>query len=184
MAALTDEALAGAVAGGDHRALEAVYADHGSAVFGLARRILRSAPLAEEVAQEVFVRFWRDPGRYDPQRAPLRAFLLRDAHGRAVDLLRAETARRAREEREQSLSSDEAPGPEHEVWETVRSAQVRTALESLPSPEKEAIVLAFYAGLSYQEVARRLGEPEGTVKSRIRRGLERLRGPLLQQGAT
>ena len=184
MTALTDEALAGAVAGGDHEALEAVYARHGSAVFGLARRILRSAPLAEEVSQEVFVRYWRDPRRYDPQRAPLRAFLLRDAHGRAVDLLRAETARRAREEREQSLASDEAPGPEHEVWEAVRSAQVRTALEALPAPEKEAIVLAFYAGLSYQEVARRLGEPEGTVKSRIRRGLERLRGPLLQQGAT
>lgn len=182
MASLTDEALAVAVAGGDHAALEAAYALHGSAVFGLARRVLRSAALAEEVAQEVFVRFWRDPGRYDPHRAPLRAFLLRDTHGRAVDLLRAETARRAREERDQVLASDEEPGPEHQVWEAVRSAQVKAALEALPAPEREAIVLAFYAGLSYQEVARRLGEPEGTIKSRIRRGLERLRGPLLQQG--
>jgi len=183
MAALTDEALAGAVAAGDHRALEAVYDRHGAAVFGMAQRVLRSQALAEEVVQEVFVRFWRDPGRYDPQRAPLRAFLLRDAHGRAVDLLRAETARRAREERDQSLASEEAPGPEHEVWEAVRSAKVKAALESLPAAERDAIVLAFYAGLSYQEVARRLGEPEGTVKSRIRRGLERLRGPLLQEGA-
>ena len=184
MAALTDEALAGAVAAGDHRALEAAYGRHGAAVFGMARRVLRNHTLAEEVAQEVFVRFWRDPGRYDPTRAPLRAFLLRDAHGRAVDLLRAETARRAREERDQPLASEEAPGPEQEVWQAVRSAKVKVALEGLPAAERGAIVLAFYAGLSYQEVARRLGEPEGTVKSRIRRGLERLRGPLLQEGAT
>ena len=71
MADLTDEALAEAAAAGDHSALGTVYARHGSAVFNLARRVLRSTPLAEEVAQEVFVRFWRDPGRYDPQRAPL-----------------------------------------------------------------------------------------------------------------
>jgi RNA polymerase sigma-70 factor (ECF subfamily) len=178
----TDAELAAAVAAGDQAALASVYARHGATVFGFARRVLRSTPLAEEVTQEVFVRLWRDPGRYDPQRAPLRAFLLRDAHGRAVDLLRAETARRAREEREQTLASEEAPGPEHEVWEAVRSAKVRHALESLPGPEKQAIVLAFYAGLSYHEVARRLGEPEGTIKSRIRRGLDRLRAPLLQEG--
>ncbi|MBN2113374.1 MAG: sigma-70 family RNA polymerase sigma factor [Acidimicrobiia bacterium] len=184
MADLNDADLAAAVAAGDHAALETLYGQHGSAVFGFARRVLRSTPLAEEVTQEVFVRFWRDPGRYDAGRGPLRAFLLRDTHGRAVDLLRAETARRAREERDQTLASDEAPGPEQEVWEAVRSGQVRSALETLPAPEREAIVLAFYAGLTYQEVARRLGEPEGTVKSRIRRGLERLRGPLLQQGAT
>ncbi|MBM3695136.1 MAG: sigma-70 family RNA polymerase sigma factor [Actinobacteria bacterium] len=180
----SDADLAAAVADGDHGALEAAYAGHGAAVFGFARRILRSAHLAEEVAQEVFVRFWRDPGRYDPQRAPLRAFLLRDAHGRAVDLLRAETARRAREARDQSLASEETPGPEQEVWQAVRSAKVKAALEGLPAAERDAIVLAYYAGLSYQEVARRLGEPEGTVKSRIRRGLERLRAPLLQEGAT
>jgi len=182
MAPLTDEALAAAAAAGDHRALESVYRRHGGAVLGLARRVLRNQGLAEEVAQEVFVRFWRDPGRFDPERAPLRAFLLRDAHGRAVDLLRTEIARRAREEREQSQASHQTPGPEHEVWSSIRSERVRAALEHLPAEEREAVVLAFYGGLTYQEVARRLGEPEGTVKSRIRRGLERLRGPLLQEG--
>jgi len=182
MAELTDEALAVATAGGDHGALEAVYRRHGGAVLGLARRVLRNPALAEEVAQEVFVRFWRDPGRFDPERAPLRAFLLRDAHGRAVDFLRTEVARRAREEREQSQASDRVPGPEQEVWSSIRSERVRSALQKLPAEEREAVVLAFYGGLTYQEVARRLGEPEGTVKSRIRRGLERLRGPLLQEG--
>lgn len=180
----TDEALVEAVAAGDHAALEGIYRRHGDAVLSFSRRILRSQPLAEEVAQEVFVRLWRDPGRFDPQRAPLRSFLLRDAHGRSVDLLRAETARRAREERDQLRASAESPGPEQEVWASVVSAQVRTALEALPPAERDAIVLAFYAGLTYQEVARRLGEPEGTIKSRIRRGLERLRGPLLQEGVT
>jgi RNA polymerase sigma-70 factor, ECF subfamily len=184
MAAPTDEALAAAAAAGDHSALEAVYRRHGGAVLGLARRLLRDQGLAEEVAQEVFVRLWRDPGRFDPRRAPLRAFLLRDAHGRAVDLLRSETARRGREEREQTMASDQVPGPEQEVWSSIRSERVRSALEGLPPAERDAVVLAFYGGLSYQEVARRLGEPEGTVKSRIRRGLERLRGPLLQEGLT
>jgi len=184
MAALTDEALAGAVAAGDHRALEAVYGRHGAAVFGMARRVLRNHTLAEDVTQEVFVRFWRNPGRYDPQRAPLRAFLLRDAHGRAVDLLRTEVARRAREERQQSQASDRVPGPEQEVWSSIRSEGVRAALQKLPAEEREAVVLAFYGGLTYREVARRLGQPEGTVKSRIRRGLEHLRGPLLQEGVT
>ncbi len=184
MADLTDEALAAAVAAGDHAALETVYRRHGGAVLGLARRVLRSPALAEEVAQEVFVRLWRDPGRFDPQRAPLRAFLLRDTHGRAVDLLRTEIARRAREERDQAQSSKEVPGPEQEVWASVRSDRVRAALQKLPGEEREAVVLAFYGGLTYQEVARRLGQPEGTVKSRIRRGLEHLRGPLLQEGVT
>lgn len=184
MTALSDEALAAAAAAGDHGALEEVYRRHGGAVLGLARRVLRHAGLAEEVAQEVFVRFWRDPGRFDPQRAPLRAFLLRDTHGRAVDLLRTETARRAREERGHARASDQVPGPEQEVWTALVSERVRAALESLPAAEREAVALAFYGGLTYQEVARRLGEPEGTVKSRIRRGLDRLRGPLLQEGVT
>jgi len=184
MADLSDEALAAGAAGGDHGALETIYQRHGAAVLGLARRVLRNPALAEEVAQEVFVRFWRDPGRFDSQRAPLRAFLLRDTHGRAVDLLRTEIARRAREERDQAQSSQEVPGPEQEVWASVRSDRVRAALQKLPGEEREAVVLAFYGGLTYQEVARRLGQPEGTVKSRIRRGLEHLRGPLLQEGVT
>lgn len=184
MTARSDEALVAAATTGDHGALEEIYRRYGGAVLGLARRILRQPGLAEEVAQEVFVRFWRDPGRFDPQRAPLKAFLLRDAHGRAVDLLRTETARRAREERDHSRTSGEAPGPEQEVWSRILSERVRVALQRLPAEEREPVVLAFYGGLTYQEVARRLGEPEGTVKSRIRRGLERLRGPLLQEGVT
>lgn len=175
-------ALVAGVAAGDPRALESLYRTYGGAVLGVAERILRDRSLAEDVAQDVFLRLWRRPERFDPGRGALRAFLLRDAHGRAVDLVRAEEARRQREDRDAQRSSDSRPGPEQEVWEHVRSQEVRRAMDALPEREREAVMLAFYGGLSYREVAERLGEPEGTVKSRIRSGLQRLEGPLLQAG--
>lgn len=178
----TDPLLVAAVHRGDQRALETLYRRHGGAVLGVARRLLRDPAFAEDVAQEVFVRLWRRPERFDPERGSLRGFLLRDAHGRAVDLLRSEEARRAREEKEQSRSSTADPGPEQEVWSSVRSEEVRAALSALPDAEREALVLAYFGGLSYRQVAERLDEPEGTVKSRIRAAMGRLRGPLLSAG--
>jgi RNA polymerase sigma-70 factor (ECF subfamily) len=163
-------------------ALETLYRAHGGAVIGVAERLLRNRDLAEDVAQEVFLRLWRRPERYDPERGPLRSFLLRDAHGRSIDLIRAEEARKRREEQDGKASSEAVPGPEQEVWEQVRSDEVRRAIGGLPEHERAAIQLAFYGGLSYREVAYRLGEPEGTIKSRIRSGLQRLHGPLLQAG--
>ncbi len=157
---------------------------HGGAVHSLAARLLRNDTLADEVTQDVFVRLWRRGERFDPERGSLRSYLLRDAHGRAVDLLRAETARKAREEKDALRSSTEHPGPEQEVWSLVQSENVRAALQALPDREREAIVLAYYHGLAYKQVAEALGEAEGTVKSRIRSGLKRLQGPLTQQGLT
>jgi RNA polymerase sigma-70 factor (ECF subfamily) len=184
-AEMQDEvALVAAAVDGDSGALEAIYLRHGGAVHGLARRLLRSETLAEEVTQEVFVRLWQRGERFDPARGTLRAYLLRDAHGRSVDLLRAEEARRAREQRDADRSSAVAPGPEQEVWTMVQSDHVRAALESLPEREREAIFLAYYKGMAYKQVAEVLGEPEGTVKSRIRLGLKRLQGPLAQRGLT
>lgn len=178
----SDADLVERIAAGDHAALEAAYREHGSAVLGLARGRLRSATLAEDVAQEVFTRLWRSPERFDADRGSLRTFLLRDTHGRAIDAIRAEEARRAREERDAERSSAVADSPEYEVWEAVRSEKVRAALDSIPERERVAIELAFFGGLSYRDVADRLGDAEGTVKSRIRSGLQRLRGPLLQEG--
>jgi len=179
-----EAALVAAAHGGDSAALERLYRLHGGAVHGLARRLLRNEALADDVTQEVFVRLWRRGDRFDPNRGTLRSFLLRDAHGRAVDLLRAETARRSREETDGRRSSAVAPGPEQEVWDLVRSDHVREALESIPERERQAIALAYYRGLSYKQVAEALGEAEGTVKSRIRSGLKRLQGPLTQRGLT
>jgi RNA polymerase sigma-70 factor (ECF subfamily) len=177
-----DNDLAAALDLGDQSALEVLYQRHGGAALSLGTRILRNQAMAEEVVQEVFVRLWKEPRRFDPERGALRSFLLRDTHGRAVDLLRSEVARRNREERDGLLSSDTTPGPEQEVWEAVRSEKVRTALQALPEEERRAVVLAYFGGYSYREVAERLGAPEGTVKSRIRSGLKRLQGPLLAEG--
>jgi RNA polymerase sigma-70 factor (ECF subfamily) len=150
----------------------------------LARRQLSERSLAEEVVQEVFLRLWNDPVRYDPARGSLRSYLLAQAHGRSVDLLRSEGARRAREEREARATAEAGYDVEHEVWDLATADQVRQAIERLPAAERECIALAYFGGRTYREVASQLAEPEGTVKSRIRAGLKRLRQELLAVGIT
>jgi len=163
-------------------ALAEAYRRHAGAVFALASRVLASRNLAEEVVQEVFLRLWHDADRFDPARGSLRSWLLAQAHGRAVDLLRSESARTRREEREHRIRAEAGYDLEHEVWDLAVAEQVRVALTSLPIDERRAIELAYFEGLTYREVAVALGQPEGTVKSRIRAGLRRLRGGLTAAG--
>ena len=166
-----DSDLVRRIAGGDQDALAEAFRDFSPAVKSLARRVVRDEAMAEDVVQEAFVWLWRSPDKYDSTRGSLRAFLLTVAHRRAVDLVRSEQARNRRE--------SQPPDPVHsnledEVWSRRLSEQVRTALEDLSHDEREAISLAYYGGLSYVEVSRRLGQPEGTVKSRIRSGMRKL----------
>jgi RNA polymerase sigma-70 factor (ECF subfamily) len=181
---LSDGALAMAMARYQQDALAEVYRRHAGAVFGLARRLLSNQAQAEEVVQEIFLRLWNDPTRFDPDRGSLRSFLLTQTHGRAVDLLRSEAARRRREEREATTN----PSPEYEldreVWDLALAGQVREAIARLHDGEREAIELAYFGGHTYREVATMLGEAEGTVKSRIRAGLRRLRAELTSSGVT
>ena len=163
-------------------ALAEAYRRHAGAAFGLALRILRERTLAEEIVQDVFLRLWNDPERFDPGRGSLRAYLLAQTHGRAVDLLRAEVARKHREERDARRTPVPADDLEREVWELTLAEQVRGALEQLSSDERDAIGLAYFGGHSYREVASLLGAPVGTVKSRIRSGLGRLRQSLVATG--
>lgn len=156
-------------------ALATAYQRHSGAVLALARRVLRAEALAEEVVQEVFVRLWNSPERFDPARGSLRSFLLADTHGRSVDLLRSETARRRREDKEAVRAPVTVATVEEEVWVGELGAQVRSALGALDESERTAIGLAYFGGHSYREVASILGVPEGTIKSRIRAGLGRLR---------
>jgi RNA polymerase sigma-70 factor (ECF subfamily) len=158
-------------------ALADAYRQHRDRVYRVALGILRRADLAEDVTQRVFVRLWQRPERFDPSRGTLGGFLQLDAHGRAVDLLRSERARVERELREHRLapSSDGQVGIEEEVMRRISSERVRDALSALTDDQRTSIMLAFFEGHSYRKVAELLGQPEGTVKSRIRIGLARLK---------
>ncbi len=178
----TDTELMASVVAGDQQALASVYERHGDTCFALARRVLNDRSLAEEVVQELFVRLWRDPERFDPGRGSLRSFLLAQVHGRSVDLLRAEVARRGREERDAFRSPAIDDDLERAVLDLTEAEAVRAALGSLAEGERTAIELAYFGGHTYREVATLLEQPEGTVKSRIRSGLLRLRAALIEAG--
>ncbi len=169
----SDASLAMAVARWQEEALAEIYRRHAGAVFGLAKRLIFDAVLAEEVTQEVFVRLWREPERFDPTRGSLRTFLLSVTHGRAIDILRSETSRRAREERTRSVA-EASYDLEQEVFDLTTAERVRQAVAKLPGVERKAIELAYFGGHSYREVAAIENEPEGTIKSRIRSGLRRM----------
>ena len=164
----SDASLAMAVARWEEEALAEIYRRYAAGILGLASRLLHDGRLAEEVVQEVLVRFWHHPERFDPDRGSLRAFLAAETHGRAVDMMRAEASRRRREENDAAAAPTGAT-IEHEIIEGVLAARVRSAVAGLPSEEKEAVKLAYFDGLTYRQVADALTEPEGTVKSRIRR---------------
>lgn len=178
----SDAALVMAVSRYHQDALAEVYRRHAGAVFGLARRLLRDTSLAEEIVQEVFLRLWNDPDKFDPARGALRSYLMAQCHGRSVDLLRSETSRRRREENDLRRTAESGYDLEHEVWDLTVADNVREAIEELPEGERNAIRLAYLGGHTYREVALMLDQPEGTVKSRIRSGLKRLRTNLEASG--
>jgi RNA polymerase sigma-70 factor (ECF subfamily) len=175
LAEVSDAVLVIAVSRYQERALAEAYRRHAGAVFGLARRLLVDATLAEEIVQEVFLRLWNQPERFDPDRGSLRSFLLAQTHGRAVDLLRSETSRRAREERDAVRTAEAGYDLELEVVDLTVAERVKEAIATLAEGERQAIELAYLGGHTYREVAELLDEPEGTVKSRIRAGLKKMR---------
>lgn len=175
---LGDARLMELVVGGDRAALGVLYARHGAFVQGLARR-LTSPTQASDVTQEVFLGLWNRPARFDSTRGSLRTFLGQQARGRAIDLLRAESRRAARE----GVAGAQAPvccdSAETGAIVAIAGADTRRALGRLRGPEREAIVLAYFGCYPYKRVAELLGVPEGTIKTRIRSGLARLRVELL-----
>lgn len=163
-------------------ALAEVYRRHAGAVLALARRVLNSREEAEEVVQEVFLRLWNAPERFDPDRGSLRSYLLAMTHGRSIDRIRSDTSRRAREERDARRTATGGYDLEHEVADLVNAEQVRAALAVLSADEREAIQLAYFGGHTYSEVATMLQTPPGTIKGRMRSALAKLRRELVATG--
>jgi RNA polymerase sigma-70 factor (ECF subfamily) len=178
----SDSALVVAIGRWREDALAEAFRRHAGAVYGLARRVLGDAASAEEVVQEVFLRLWSKPDSYDPARGSLRAYLLAQSHGRAVDLLRSDSSRRRREERDAARSAEAGYDIEREVGDLVVSEHIQSVVQDLPEDERRAIELAYFGGHTYREVAAMLAQPEGTVKSRIRSGLKRMRSRMVDAG--
>jgi RNA polymerase sigma factor (sigma-70 family) len=179
-AQLSDEALVEAVARSDEAALGELYDRFGKVAYGLAYKILQDAALAEDAVQEAFLQIWRGAGAYRPQRAKASTWLLTFVHRRAVDLVR-------REERRRTVTLDPLPDAsssdaEEEVLARSRSEIVQDALRQLPPEQREPIELAYYGGLTQSELAQRLDQPLGTIKSRMFTGLQRLRVLLVESG--
>ena len=173
---LSDEALISALARSDEAALAELYDRYGGAAYGLALRVLRDPSLAEDAVQEAFLQIWRSADRFDPDRAKAGAWVLTFVHRRAVDLVRREERRRA--EPAESGPVPTGPGADEDADRRSKRAIVQDALRRLPAEQREAIELAYYGGYTQAELAERLGEPLGTIKSRMFAGLQRLRGLL------
>ena len=182
--AASDAALVVAVARFREEALAEVYRRHADVAFGAACRILGDTALAQDVVQDVFVKLWNDPERFDPARGSLRAFLLSGVRSRSIDIIRAESSRRDREVRHGRLGGETDYDLELEVMDLTMAEHVRASVALLSDDERRAIELAYFGGHSYREVAEILEQPEGTVKSRIRAGLRRLRDSLVETGVT
>jgi RNA polymerase sigma-70 factor, ECF subfamily len=177
--AVRDEDLLLAVARGDQGAFEVLYDRFAPMVHGIVRRVVRDPSQSEEVTQEVLVEVWRMAVRFDPDRGAARSWVATMAHRRAVDRVRSEQASRVRTE---TVGACEQVRDYDEVSETVQRRleyeQVRDALSALTDLQREAVELAYFQGYTYRQVAELLGTPLGTIKTRMRDGLIRLRDEL------
>jgi RNA polymerase sigma-70 factor, ECF subfamily len=179
-AQLADEDLMQLVRRGDAAAFEAVYDRHSTAAFSLAYRMTGTRNTAEDVVQEAFLSLWRSGARYDRTRGSVRTWVLGIVHNRAIDALRRSMVhdrRRASDEGiDERLESKERTDVEAARRDEAR--EVRSALRSLPEEQSRVIELAYFGGFSHSEIAEMLGTPIGTVKGRMRLGLQKMRGQL------
>ena len=173
LAHLSDEAVVALAARSDEVALAELYDRFGRIAYGLALRVLRDSALAEDAVQEAFLVVWRSAARFVPERGSARTWILTLVHRRAVDLVRREERRRT--EPIESAAEPAGEGAEELAWLRLERERVQDALRRLPDQQREALELAYYGGYSQSELADRLGQPLGTIKSRMFAGLARLR---------
>jgi RNA polymerase sigma-70 factor (ECF subfamily) len=180
--ALADEDLMQLIRRGDARAFEVIYERHSSAAFSLAYRMTGARGLAEDVAQDAFLSIWRSGARYERARGSVRTWVLGIVHHRAIDALRrsfVHERRRASDEGIEERLADEVR-TDAEVARRQEADTVRAALQTLPGEQVQVIELAYFGGFTHTEIAEMLEMPVGTVKGRMRLGLEKLRNSLRQ----
>jgi RNA polymerase sigma-70 factor (ECF subfamily) len=176
---LPDSELAAALQRGEPRAVEALYDRYGRLAFGLASRMIMDRAAAEDVVQDAFISVWRNASTYDPSRGSLRGWLLSIVHHRAIDQLRGSAGRRS----EAPLDAMERLTPDAFAVESADAdrIEIRNGLAALPEAQRLTLELAYFGGLTHVEIALRMGVPLGTVKGRMRMGLEKLRNYLQEK---
>lgn len=185
-----DEALLPRLATGDRAALDLLYDRYAGPTYALLLRIVADRQLAEDLLQEVFVRVWQRAGLYQAERGRALTWTLSIAHNLAIDEIRRRRRRpQEAEERDGTTVTDlldlvptTEPGPEQLAWEQHRRAQIVGALQHLPEAQRTLIELAYFEGYTQSQLAERLGEPLGTIKTRLRLGIQKLRALLGEQG--
>jgi len=179
-----DRRLLDRVIGGDAQALRSIYDRCSARAFGIAQQILRARPDAEEILQETFLEVWKRAREFDPARGSVEGWVVTIARSRSIDRLRARgAAARARESDPSSSMSQAAPPPLEAAERREARERVAAALKALPVEQRQVLELAYFEGLSQSEIAARLAEPLGTVKTRVRLGMEKLAGLLAEPEA-
>jgi RNA polymerase sigma-70 factor (ECF subfamily) len=179
---LADEEAMQLVADGNPRAFELIYDRHGGAAFSLSYRMVGNRVTAEDITQEAFLSIWRSRMRYDTSRGSVRTWVLGIVHNRAIDALRRGAVHERRRETLEGVE-ERREAPERTDVEVARREEarnVRDALDTLPEDQRRAIELAYFGGFSHSQIADMLGEPVGTVKGRMRLGLDKLRRQLAE----
>jgi RNA polymerase sigma-70 factor, ECF subfamily len=182
---LADEEVMQLVQQGDPRAFELLYDRHGGAAFSLAYRMTGNRTAAEDVSQDAFLSIWRSRLRYQPERGSVRTWVLGIVHNRAIDALRRSLVHERRRSTVEGIEErQEAPElTEVEVARREEARHVQSALDSLPEDQRRTIELAYFAGFTHSQIADMLDTPIGTVKGRMRLGLEKLRRHLAEEFA-
>jgi RNA polymerase sigma-70 factor (ECF subfamily) len=180
---LADEELMPLVGRKDPEAFEVLYDRHGGAAYSLAYRIVGDRAAAEEVTQEAFISVWRSGARFDATRGSVRSWLLSVVRNRAIDFLRSRAGKAPKLTFDDDAVLEARPAEERTEEEALQretAAELRGALGKLPDPQSKVIELAYFGGFSHSEISRILNLPMGTVKGRMRLGLEKIRGELAE----
>ncbi len=185
-ALLDDRQLVDLLRSGDELGLKEIFRRNSSMLHATANKVTRSSSAADEIVQEIFVKLWANPDSFDPDRGSLRSFLLVQAHRRSVDIIRSEQARTMRERRVDNAPTGRSASVEETALGRIELQSLTTAMKNLSDDERIAIELAYITGHTYHEVATILSVPDGTIKSRIRTGLRKIKETLdlNQRGVT